>query len=163
MRQLNKYEYARTAMKAAARSGVNYCVTALVILFTFTFILPVELSAQAIDKNIVQQIERGFSRGDTRLLLEHAADRMDIALFGISTLFSRNQAHYVLQDFFRQYPPERFALVSSSQMNGSLFLSGTYWPKPGRQVFQVILRLRSRDNLWELRDIDIRIDTRARE
>lgn|SRR5690554_5913996 len=116
--------------------------------------------AQADRDRAIEKIESAFTQGSSRLLLENAADRVEIALFGISTVYSKGQSNYVMQDFFEQYPPGRFSITDSKATNGSLFLSCTYWPEPGNGPLQIVLRLRDRGNVWELRDI--RVDSRPK-
>lgn len=116
--------------------------------------------AQSERDKLVEKIESAFSQGSSRLLLENAADRVEIAMFGISTVYSKGQSNYVMQDFFEQYPPGRFSITDSKATNGSLFLSCTYWPAPGDGPLQIVLRLRDRNSVWELRDI--RVDSRPR-
>ena len=106
------------------------------------------------------QVERAFEEGDARGLLEGAADRVEIAVLEAPMLYSRAQATYVMRDFFRLHPPERFALQEAAQSDGSLFAPGLYWSMGQDGPFQVYVRLRQKARAWELREI--RVEQRAR-
>ena len=106
------------------------------------------------------QVEEAFRQGDARGLLAMAADRLEIAVLEAPTLYSRAQATYVMQDFFRLHPPERFALREAAQSDGSLFVPGLYWSTSQGEPFQVYVHLRQKAQAWELRGI--RIEQRAR-
>jgi hypothetical protein len=106
------------------------------------------------------EIREALRRGDAQALLAVAAERVEIALLGRSTLYSRSQATYVLQDFFRHYPPKRFVLINDSRAGGSWFAVGRYEVQGGDQPLDVYLRLRARGGGWELREV--RIEQRRR-
>jgi hypothetical protein len=139
--------------------------------FSITSILCVALLASAVSilpsaraqsgEAVLEQIQAGFNRGDARLVLDQSADRLELAITGTGTLFSRSQATYVLQDFFRQFPPDRFSLLEPANTNGSWFAGGTYWSGQSERPFSVYVRIRMRDDRWELREI--RIEQRGRE
>lgn len=107
-------------------------------------------------------IERAFRTGDAQALLEDAAERIEIMFFGQGMLYSRAQARYVMQDFFRQYPPVQFRMQHASTTGGSWFGTGTYAYERGERPLQVYVRLKrqGRDR-WEVREI--RIEERLRE
>lgn len=111
-------------------------------------------AAQEAGNRVLQQVGVAFAEGDARVLLGTAADRLEIGIFGANTLFSRAQALYVMQEFFREHPPERFAFQEYMKTNGSWFAAGTYWHQPGERL-QIYVRLRERGQHWELREIRI--------
>ena len=109
----------------------------------------------------IGKVQGAFAQGDARALLGDASDRVEIALLGRSRLYSRAQAFYVMQDFFRRYPPEGFTLQSQAQEQGSWFATGRYRYKHAEQPLLVYLRLRLKSDQWELREM--RIEERQRE
>ncbi len=109
----------------------------------------------------IGKVRDAFAQGDARALLGDASDRIEIALLGRSRLYSRAQAFYVMQDFFRRYPPEGFTLQSQAQEQGSWFATGRYRYKHAEQPLLVYLRLRLKSDQWELREM--RIEERQRE
>ncbi|MFQ5571528.1 MAG: DUF4783 domain-containing protein [Rhodothermales bacterium] len=105
-------------------------------------------------------LQEALASGDAHLLMAEASDRVEIALLGQSKLYSRAQAVYVMQDFFRRYPPEHFAFQNTSQAEGSWFATGQYRYKHAERPLKVYVRLRMKGAQWELREV--RIEQRRR-
>jgi hypothetical protein len=111
--------------------------------------------------NGIEKVQDAFADGDAYALLGGASDRVEIALLGRSRLYSRQQAVHVMLDFFRRYPPEGFTLQSQDREEGSWFATGLYRHRHAEHPLQVYLRLRLRDDRWELREV--RVEERQRE
>lgn len=122
---------------------------------------PGPAAAQQSGADALAELQEAFARGDVRGLLAHAADRVDITIFGASAIYSRAQAQYVMEDFFRQQPPERFNWQDPSQRDGNWFAAGLYWYRRADHPLRIYVRLRQTADQWELREI--RIDRRMRE
>ena len=118
-------------------------------------------TAQERGTDLLARLEAAIGRGSAHDLLDHAADRVEIALFGVSSLYSRAQAVYVMQDFFRQYPPVRFVLQEPSRSDGNWFAGGSYAYAPAGRDLQVFVRIRKKDGGWELREV--RVEQRSRD
>ena len=124
---------------------------ALVLMLLGGFVAgPVQAQEAALD-----QVQEAFAAGDADALLGEAADRVEIALLGRSKLYSRAQAIYVMQDFFRRYPPEAVTLKNNAQDDGSWFATGQYHYKHAGHPLQVYLRLHLKDRQWQLREVRI--------
>lgn len=106
-------------------------------------------------------VEQAMVQGDARTLLSDAADRIEITILGRSTLYSRAQATYVMQDFFREYPPTGFSLDDTSATGGSRFATGRYRYQQAEQPLHVYLQLRKKGTQWQLREIRIEQRTRG--
>lgn len=89
------------------------------------------------------------------MLLNTLADRVEVRLLGSSTLFSRGQAVYVLEDFFRQYPPRKCDFTESTRTDESWFAAGEYWYGTVQQPLRVYVVLRQKGEHWELREFRI--------
>ena len=87
--------------------------------------------------------------------MKHAGSRLDVTLFGMSELFSRSQAGYVLGQFFDEYRPERLEMTETSGSEGNWFAAGRYWYRRGEAPLAVYFRLRSSGGEWELREVRI--------
>lgn len=109
----------------------------------------------------IETVQDAFAKGDARALLNGASDRVEIALLGRNELYSRAQAIHVVQGFFQRYPPVGFTLQSQAKEEGSWFATGRYRYKHAEHPLQVYLRLRLKDDQWELREV--RIEERRRE
>ena len=101
-------------------------------------------AAQEDASDALGQIDRAFKRGDARALVAPAADRLDVSLFGSGTQYSRSQALYVMQDFFKEYPPRRLEWQSNSEAEGSRFATGRYWHGGGGPPLRVYVRLQEK-------------------
>ena len=112
-------------------------------------------TAQAQQGQALTQMRDAFAGGDAEALLGGAADRVEIALLGQSKLYSRAQAIYVMEDFFRRYPPESFTLQNDAQDEGNWFATGRYQYVHADQPLHVYLRMRLKGQQWELREVRI--------
>lgn len=101
----------------------------------------------------VEAMADAFGEGDVRALLTRTSERLEIAVFGASRLYSRSQARYVLEAFFRDYAPDRFDLRDVARAGGGAFAEGDYWYARGASPLRVYLRLRREGGSWELREI----------
>lgn len=141
--------------------SVCRCVRYLLPIAAVTaFMLPSAAAQTAAPQGNVQPpalraIIEAFQEGDSGTLTKYSARRLDVTLFGISELFSRSQAGYVLHDFFRQYRPERLEITEASGAEGNWFAAGRYWYGRGDAPLAVYLRLRSGEGGWELREVRI--------
>ena len=107
----------------------------------------------------LSQVEEAFQRGDERNLLADAADRLEVAVLEAPSFYSRAQAMYVVENFFRTYPPQRFDLQDADPSGESLYAPGLYWSTSQSEPFRVYIRFRRIAQEWELREI--RIEQRA--
>ncbi len=101
----------------------------------------------------LKPIEKAFSTGDVAALAARSADRIEIAVFGRSRLYSRSQARFVLKDLFSQYPPQRFQFSEPSRTSKGLFAVGSYRYSIDDDPLTVYVRLRKDGEAWVLREI----------
>lgn len=135
-------------------------VAALLVGVALVAARPAAAQAQSTHEVVLQDVQRAFVAGDAKALLGYAADRLEISLFNESTLYSRSQALYVMQAFFREYPPVRFVYQEHQPASGSWFAAAVYWCDPADRPLRVYIRLRERGDGWELREI--RVDPHRR-
>ena len=107
------------------------------------------------DNDIVEKVTTAVSRGDVPELVEHAAERVEIAVLGNITVYSRAQATYVLEDFFRAHPPARFVANAPTVAEGSIFVAGRYWYGEDKKRLDIYLRLRRHNDAFLIREIRI--------
>lgn len=105
-------------------------------------------SAAPSDSLVQRRLNRAFAEGDARALLDPAPDRLAVSLFGARSFYSKAQAVYVLRDFFKEYPPQRFEVRTVSRAPSSHLLVGRYWHAQARRPLSVYLHLRYRDQWW---------------
>lgn len=100
-------------------------------------------------------LKEAFAAGDARAVLEPAAGRVEVGVFGSSSQYSRSQAIYVLQKFFDNHPPRRFAWESTSINGQSRFLTGRYWHESSSGPLSVYLRLSKSGGGWQLQEVRV--------
>lgn len=127
-------------------------------LLALLFGVAVPAAAQEAGQDVLKQIEAAFEQGSVAGLLGRGTDRIDITILGSGSVYSRAQAQYVLERFFREHPPQRFRLDAPYRRDDNAFASGRYWYAQGESPLWVYIRLRREGANWELREI--RIDRR---
>jgi len=136
------------------------------LLFLLTTTGPAVATAQTmvadttLQTQALEHVRDAFARGDARALLAPATERIEMTLLGRSTHYSRSQAIYVMEEFFRDYPPEQFAVEDTSGAEGSWFMAYEYWSTRGQDPMQVFIRVRTLADSWEVREI--RVERRRR-
>lgn len=113
-------------------------------------------NAQPTDSEIEvrERIEQAFQEGGAEQLLTPAAERVELGILGMQTYYSRNQALYVLQDFFKNYPPREFSIEDESRAEGDFFLTAQYWYGQAEQPLQVYVRLtQQEEEQWMLQEV----------
>lgn len=124
----------------------------LLVLVLLLAVVP-PARAQAEDEAPLAQIQAAFAAGDAQALLQHGAMRVEVALFGAGKLYSRAQAQVVMQDFFVQHPPTRFAFREHTRTDHGFFARGEYGSARVDPPLLVYVRLRVQEDRWELREI----------
>lgn len=153
---------AATARHRAPRWILRSTVSLLLLTFALSFSgraaqgqTPSEPTDDQAIATLAQHVTSGFEAGDARTLLQDAADRVEISLFGTRTFYSRGQAFYVVDNFFQEYGPRRFALEDTVAADGSSFLTGRYWHVRTDRPLQVFIRMGTPDQQWKIQEVRI--------
>ncbi len=101
------------------------------------------------------RLETAFLASDADALLDGAADRVEIVLFGQGGMYRRAQARHVLRDFFRRYPPDRVAFAERSSSDDGRMAIGRYWAQRGGAPLTLRLLHRADDGAWSLTSIRV--------
>jgi hypothetical protein len=126
------------------------------------FLLAPDARAQnAVPEAQEEAMREAFTSGDARAVLAHAAGRVEVDLPTGSSQYSRSQAVYVLQKFFENHPPRRFAWRGASSQGRSRFLMGRYWHETSEQPLAVYLHLTNvqsaeADDEWQLQEVRLK-------
>jgi hypothetical protein len=112
-------------------------------------------TASAQESTALTAVQDAFAAGDAAALLAHAAERIEIALLGQGKLYSRAQATYVMEDFFRRFPPVRFTLHHESHDDENWFATGRYQYAHGDHPLYLYVRLRLKGQRWEVREVRV--------
>ena len=112
--------------------------------------------AQSAEDAVVRRIRTSIVEGDARALLSPATDRLEVSLFGAQSFYSSAQAQYVLRDFFKNHPPQRFEVAEVSHTGGSQMISGRYWHARADQPLHMYVYLIQRDGTWRLEGVRVK-------
>lgn len=112
--------------------------------------------AASADSTALGWVEQAFRTAHVDMLLDGAADRLDVIIFGKGASYSKAQAALVLQDFFRRYPPARASFEQEVLAEDRRSMIGEYWvAEDHAEPVAVFVRLRARGSGWQLRSIRI--------
>jgi len=107
------------------------------------------------EEAVVRRVRLSILEGDARALLSPATDRLEVSLFGAQSFYSSAQAQYVLRDFFKNYPPQRFEVVEVARSGGSQMVSGRYWHARTDQPLHMYVYLILRGGAWQLEGVRV--------
>ena len=117
-------------------------------------LLATGVAAQQMSDEIAR-VEAGFRASDPEAVLDGAASRVEIVLFGQGGMYRRAQATHVLRDFFRRYPPERVAFAERSSSDDGRTAIGRYWPQDGGAALTLRVLHRADGSDWALTSIRV--------
>ncbi|MDN3203913.1 DUF4783 domain-containing protein [Algoriphagus sediminis] len=107
-----------------------------------------EVKVESIDP-IVEALDRGSSSE----LAQYFDSSIQLNLNGKQGSYSSSQAEQVLKEFFRQNPPNSFAVVYSSQKNSRVnSYVGNY--QSINRLFKVFLKVNEKDNSIRLYSLE---------
>lgn len=113
-------------------------------------------AAQAPDDLPLPELERAFQNGDVGALMARAADRLEMAVLGGGMLYSRGQAIYVMDRFFREHPPQAFTIDEVAEADDTWFATGRYQARGEDRRHNVYMRLQQAGH-WQLVEIRISV------
>ena len=131
----------------------------LALVGALALVLGAAGGAQESADDALERVETGLEQADPGIVLDHAADRVEVVLFGRGGTVRRSQATHVLRDFFRRYPPARVALAERSSSNDGLTAIWRYSTADDGQPLSVRAVHREAGEDWEL--VSLRIERRS--
>ncbi len=111
----------------------------LISTLIFLGMMPEITHGQTDTLNVIGILEY-LSNGDEKALVNYAGDYLELALLEQPRRYTRSQALYVLQDFFRQYSPRKFELDHSMTQGEEWWLIGHYSVRNERAPLRIYLR-----------------------
>lgn len=113
------------------------------------------LPSSAQDTLDVDALIYSIAEGDEETLLGFVGQRVELALLGQRRRYTRAQAKYVMDGFFRLYPPESFAVDHSLSQQDEWWLTGRYVVRFNAEQMRVYLRFRGQFPVYRLLAIQI--------
>jgi hypothetical protein len=104
----------------------------------FLFLLPVFLMAQP--NEVMSRIEQSIRMGSADMLKPLLANRVEIVIPENSGDYGKNQAYFILKEFFASYPVRSFTFVHRGQSGNTFYAVGTYVSTRGNFDANVFLR-----------------------
>ncbi|MEM6297937.1 MAG: DUF4783 domain-containing protein [Bacteroidota bacterium] len=130
--------------------------TKILICLLLFFSLPIALELTAQDKmpedvdDVIENIRVAIRVGNSKELSNYLHDPVELNLEEKRESYSRNQAEFVLRDFFTKYKVVEFSYVhQGSSREGLKYVIGKYEHSEGS--FQVYMLLKKDENSSEMR------------
>ncbi len=97
-------------------------------------------SPASAQNEVINNVRDALKTGSSRELGNHFNNTVEISINGEKASYSRNQAEFILKDFFNKYPPQGFRYVhQGSSKEGLKYTVGTYTHDRGEfRVFMLI-------------------------
>ncbi|MFP4089340.1 MAG: DUF4783 domain-containing protein [Cyclobacteriaceae bacterium] len=89
---------------------------------------------------VINNVRDALKTGSSREISKYLNNTVEISINGEKASYSRNQAEFVLKDFFNKYPPQGFRYVhQGSSKEGIKYTVGTYtYDRGSFRVFTLI-------------------------
>ena len=106
---------------------------------TLVFLTLTATSASA-QNEVINNVRDALKAGSSKELSKHFNNTVEISINGEKASYSRNQAEFILKDFFDKHPPNGFRYVhQGSSKEGLKYTVGTYTYDRGEfRVFMLI-------------------------
>lgn len=112
-------------------------------LVTFICLLTLGNASAEAQNEVINNVRDALKTGSSRELSKYLNNTVEISINGEKSSYSRNQAEFVLRDFFNKYPPQSFRYVhQGSSKEGLKYTVGTYTYDRGEfRVFMLIKQI----------------------
>lgn len=109
-------------------------------LFTLLCCMTAGVTSASAQNEVINNVRDALKAGSSRELSKYINNTVEISIDGEKASYSRNQAEFVLKDFFSNYPPTGFRYVhQGSSKEGLKYTVGTYSYDRGEfRVFMLI-------------------------
>ena len=92
-----------------------------------------------------EKINRSIENGNSKNLSQHFYDKIELKVVDKENLFSKQQAEKIIEEFFRQFPPNQFIEIkNNTAKNTKQVVSGRYIS--GKTKFRISYLLKKFDN-----------------
>jgi hypothetical protein len=111
-------------------------------IITLILLLGLALGMQAQDASRMDQIKLAIQAGNSKVLSNYFSSMLEVKVDSKQSSYSKNQAYYVVKDFFKSHPAKSFQVDHKGQSpGGSTYAIGTY--KSIHGDFRVYIKLAS--------------------
>ena len=102
--------------------------------------LSLSVAPVSAQNEVINNVRDALKTGSSKELGNYFNNTVEISINGEKASYSRNQAEFILKDFFAKYPPQGFRYVhQGSSKEGLKYTVGTYTHDRGEfRVFMLI-------------------------
>ncbi len=104
------------------------------LLMFILLILPTVIMAQS-EGTLPYEITEATRNGDAVELANYFNSKIELVLPSNSGIFSKQQAQFMIKDFFNTYPPNSFQLIHQGVRENATFAIGKYSYSKGKFRF----------------------------
>jgi hypothetical protein len=123
----------------------------------FLLVFQCTASSTSLTAGVSPQVISGFQKGSSELISQYFAETIELNAPGIEGLHSRDQANFILKDFFRNHTPSGFFIKhNGDSKNGAHYSIGELNTSKG--VFRVYLLYVGDANKISIRELRIESD-----
>lgn len=109
-------------------------------IVTLLLLLGLAAGVQAQEASRLDQIKLAIQAGNSKVLSTYFASMLEVKVEAKQSSYSKNQAYYVVKDFFKSHPAKSFRINHKGQSpGGSTYAIGTYQSIHGD--FRVYIKL----------------------
>jgi hypothetical protein len=135
---------------------MNSCSLKAVVA-TLIVLLTVQCWSQAQSihspEGILSRVTAALETGDARSLVELSTSQLEVNVGEGTSLYSRDQARFVLSSFFEDHPPAEFQTGEVSILMGYATVQGVLVLYDREQPLHFFLRLARTGEAWRLKEI----------
>jgi uncharacterized membrane protein YvbJ len=98
---------------------------AILFVVAFVALQPFNLNAQT-SEELLGKIESAIKKGDSQALAQFFNSTVEITIGDNDQDYARNQAQFVVKEFFTNYPPRTFTLMHKGGSGDKFYAVGSY-------------------------------------
>lgn len=128
----------------------------LIALISLSLLLIVpKNAANRTDTNLsLTELSIYFKTGSSKDLAKYFDQAVHLTINGQQGDYSKNQAEYILKDFFIKYPPNDFKVLHQGENRGpTLFFVGSYLTDSNQ--FRILIKGTNKDDLIKIFSLEI--------
>ena len=106
--------------------------------------------------DLPKDIMVAFNDGNARMLAGFFNTRIELTIFDEENIYSKTQAHQILESFFHQFPPKEFYYIYHGGKDNSKYAIGEF--NCTKNEFRVTIYLKNNDRKFLIHQLRIEHD-----
>jgi hypothetical protein len=116
------------------------------LIIPFLFFPALLLSCRSNTYNFNDDIPDGIinaiKEGNARELAKYFNNSVELALSDIDDIYSKNQAEMIIQDFFKNHPPQSFSILHKGGKETSRYAIGNLTTSNGKFRVTILIKIK---------------------